>query len=165
MSGTPRVTSQLVTGGGDLARGAAAGVVAALVTSLFQYAWHKLRLPPTEDNPLEPPTETLAARIYGEATNRQLSPADRILAGKGVHLATGAALGIAYVLILPRWPAVASGRGTAYGLGIWATVEEGGLAVLELKPPPWQVEFTEHVFAASSHLVFGSVLARCLSAR
>ena len=161
----PPFASRAVALGGDVARGAAAGLVAALVTSLFQRAWGRLGLPPTAENSEEPPTEKLAVKLYRQATGRRLSPTNRIAAGKGIHFATGAALGTAYVLVLPRWPAVAAGRGTAYGLYIWATVEEGGLAMLGIKPPPWQVEFAEHVFAASSHVVFGSVLVRCLSAR
>ena len=149
----------------DVASGAAAGIAAALATSLFQGAWTKLRLPPTTSPPAEPPTEALAAVVFREFTGAALTGNGKIVAGEAVHYAMGAALGVAYVLGLRNWPAIAAGQGAAYGLGIWATVEEGGLALLKLKPPPWQVEPAEHVFAASSHLVFGVVLARCLAPR
>ena len=149
----------------DFASGAAAGVAAALVTSIFQSAWTRLRLPPTTSPSTGPPTEALAAGVYRELTGAALAGNGKVVAGEAVHYAMGATLGVAYVLALRRWPAVAAGQGAAYGLGIWATIEEGGLALLNLKPPPWQVEPDEHVFAASSHLVFGLALVRCLAPR
>ena len=149
----------------DVASGAAAGVAAALVTSVFQGVWTRLRLPPTPSPADGPPTEALAADIFREVAGAELTRAGKIVAGEAVHYAMGATLGVAYILALKRWPAVAAGHGAAYGLGVWATVEEGGLALLKLKPPPWQVEPGEHAFAASSHLVFGLVLARCLAPR
>lgn len=149
----------------DVACGAAAGVAAALVTSLFQRAWTKLLLPPTMSPSAGPPTEALAANVFREVTGAALKGNGKIVAGEAVHYAMGATLGVAYVLARKRRPAVAAGHGAAYGLGVWATVEEGGLALLKLKPPPWQVSPAEHAFAASSHLVFGLVLARCLATR
>lgn len=146
----------------EVASGGAAGVAAALVTSLFQSAWTRLRLPPTTSPSAGPPTEALAANVFREVTGAALTGNGKIVAGEVVHYAMGATLGVAYVLARKRWPAVAVGQGAAYGLGVWATVEEGGLALLKLKPPPWQVEPAEHAFAASSHLVFGLMLARCL---
>lgn len=149
----------------DLANGAAAGLAAALITSLFQSAWTGLRLPPVTVPAVDPPTEVLAENVYRRLTGKVLIGKSKIVAGEAVHYAMGAALGAAYSLMVKRWPAVAAGDGTAYGLGVWATVEQGGLVVLGLKPLPWKVELAEHVFAASSHLVFGVVLRRCLTLR
>lgn len=149
----------------DVASGAAAGIAAALAASLFQGAWTKLRLPPTASPSAGPPTEALAVDVFRAVTGAAPTGKGKIIAGEAVHYTMGATLGVAYVLALKRWPSVAAGQGAAYGLGIWATIEEGGLALLKLKPPPWQVEPAEHVFAASSHLVFGLVLARCLAPR
>ena len=149
----------------DVASGAAAGIAAALVASLFQSAWAKLRLPPTTSPSDGPPTETLAANVFREVTGAELTEPAKFVAGEAVHYTMGAALGVAYGLARKRWPGVAAGHGTAYGLCVWATVEEGGLALLGLKPPPWQVEAAEHIFAASSHLIFGLALASCLARR
>ena len=147
----------------DVASGAAAGVAAALVTSLFQSAWTRLRLPPTTSKSAEPPTEALAANVFREVTGTSLTGNGKIVAGEAVHYMMGATLGVAYILTQKRWPAIAARQGAVFGLGVWATIEEGGLALLKLKPPPWQVEPAEHAFAASSHLVFGLALARCLA--
>jgi len=122
-------------------------------------------LPPTTSPSDGPPTEALAANVFREVTGAALMGNGKIIAGEAVHYAMVATLGAAYILARKRWPAIAAGQGAAFGLGIWATVEEGGLALLKLKPPPWQVERAEHAFAASSHLVFGLVLARCLAPR
>ena len=60
-------------------------------------------------------------------------------------------------------PEAGAGRGALYGIGVWALVEECGLALLGLKPPPWKVEPAEHLFAASSHIVFGLSLDTALN--
>ena len=145
--------------------GVAAGMAASFITSLFQGVWTKLRLPPTDLPSTEPPTEVLADEVYRTVTGNRMTPKARIVAGEAVHYAMGVTLGVTYVLASRRWPGIAAARGAAYGLGIWATIEEGGLAILGLKPPPWTAERAEHVFAASSHLVFGMVLARYLKSR
>lgn len=149
----------------DVASGAAAGIAAALVTSLFQSAWSRLRLPPTTTPSAEPPTEALATGVFRGVTGAALTGNGKIVAGEAVHYVMGATLGVAYVLTLKRWPAVAAGQGAGFGLGVWATIEEGGLALLGLKPVPWKVEPAEHVFAASSHIIFGLVLACCVAPR
>ncbi len=145
---------------GWLAAGAVAGLTAALATSLFEKASKKARLAATGANPNEPPpTDALADRIYHGATGGALKEQAKTAAGMVIHFATGAGLGAAYALLTRRWPAVAAGRGSAYGLGVWASVEEAGLALLGLKPSPWRVAPAEHAFAAVSHLVFGVTLS------
>jgi putative membrane protein len=149
----------------SLVVGAAAGVAAAAVTSLFQSAWSNARLPPTDEKPQAiPPTETLAERLCEATTGSPLRASDRKAAGMAVHYAVGAGLGAVYALILRRWPATAADSGIAYGLCVWATVEEIGLSLFRLKPAPWKVELAEHLFAASSHVVFGLALDASLAA-
>lgn len=152
-----------------VARGAVAGVIAAAATTLFQAAWTHAQLPPTNAIPaMPPPTEELANDIAVAVTGHELAKAETVPAGEIVHHVVGAGLGIAYALLARELPSVTAGRGIVYGLGVWATVEETGLALAGLKPPPWQVEAAEHVLAASSHLVFGMALDaafRALSVR
>ena len=138
--------------------GALAGVSAAVATSLFQKGWTALELPPTDKPTPEPPTETLAVKLYQPASDQPLHGIARTIAGEAVHLVTGAGLGGAYALLRHRWPGVAVGKGVAYGLGVWLLVEEAGLAIVGLKPSLTKVEPAEHVFAASSHVVFGLAL-------
>ena len=147
----------------NLARGAVAGVAAALANQLFEQAWSALKLPPTDHERADPPTETLADLAFEAATGARLADASRVVAGKAVHYAMGAALGASYALIARRWPSVAAGGGTAYGLAVWVIVEEVGLAMVGLKPPPTEVEPAEHVLAANSHLVFGVALDLCVT--
>lgn len=153
---------------GELARaallGAGAGVIAAAATSLFQAAWTRAHLPPTQEPSTRPsPTEVLADELAEGLTGDRLSDRDRRMAGEAIHYLTGAGLGAAYALLARFVPRATAGRGAVFGLGAWATVEECGLALMGLKPPPWRVACAEHLFAASSHLVFGLSLDAVLS--
>ncbi len=144
--------------------GAAAGIVAAAATSLFQTLWTYAHLPPTDKpSSTPPPTEKLADEISLAVNGSSLSKRERGPAGSIVHYVMGAGLGAAYAVLAKLYPDVTEGRGLLYGLGIWATVEEMGLALTGLKPPPWEVEPAEHAFAASSHVIFGLSLDAVLS--
>ncbi len=144
--------------------GAVAGIFAAAATSRFQATWARAHLPPTaHGSNAPPPTNKLADEVCQTLTGHPLARADVTPAGELVHYIMGAALGAAYALIKRAEPQVGLGRGVLFGLGVWAAVEEAGLALLRLKPPPWEVEPAEHVFAAASHIVFGLSLDTALS--
>ncbi len=162
--GASRLLKLAVMGAAAGVMGAAAGVLAAAATSVFQSAWHQAGLPPAPSVPPEPePTKRLAVEAFRAATGKALSRSEAEWAGALIHYATGAGLGAAYALLAQRSPQIRAGRGAAYGLGVWATIEEMGLALAGLKPPPWSVEPAEHLLAASSHLVFGVSLDAALS--
>lgn len=150
----------------DVVRGAAAGVVAALAVNVFQAAWSRLRLPPTDVPATAPPvTEALADAVSHYLAGHPLAAATRRDVGFGVHYATGAAFGATYALLAAGATEATVAGGTAFGLGAWLAVEETGLAVIGLKPPPWRVAMAEQVFAAASHIVFGAVTGALLAAR
>ena len=159
VSSSPVVATLIVAG-----LGACAGVIAAAATSRFQAAWSRAHLPPTDHaSSTPPPTDKLANALYTFATDRPLPKSEAASAGNLVHYVMGAALGAAYALLKRAQPEVGAARGLAFGFGVWAIVEEIGLALLQLKPPPWEVEPAEHVFAASSHVVFGLSLDTALN--
>ncbi|QYE35671.1 MULTISPECIES: DUF1440 domain-containing protein [Sphingosinicellaceae] len=140
----------------ELGRGIVAGVLAASVTSLFQSTWTAAQVRPIDKPAVPPPpTEIVADRAAQLFTGNAWPSSTRAFAGEAVHYATGAAMGAAYVLGGSRWQ---RGRGVAYGLGCWAVVEELGLTLARIRPAPWRVEPAEHVFAATSHIVFGLAL-------
>ena len=138
-------------------RGAVAGVIAAGAVTLFEAGCRRFGLAPDDDG-APSPTEVLADRMAVGATSHPLSERQRKIAGQAIHLATGAGLGAAYALLAGPLPAVTRGRGAVFGLGVWAGLEETGLAVIHLKPPPTQIPSTEHAFAAIAHLLFGTSL-------
>ncbi len=156
----PRVpTAPTRLSGGDVVRGALAGIAGSLAVNAFQAIWRRVGLPvPAGDPPPPEATEVLADRIARRVFGRPLGPAATVAAGTAVHLAVGVGLGVAYAGLRRRWPAVTAGRGVAYGLGVWATVEECGLAAIDIKPPPWRVGPAEHAFSGGSHVAFGAVL-------
>ena len=140
-------------------------MIAAAATSRFQAAWGRAHLPPTAHGPNAPaPTDKLAGEICKALTGAPLAGAEVAPAGELIHYLMGAGLGAAYALLRRADPNVGAGRGVAFGLGVWAIVEELGLAVLQLKSPPWEVEPAEHAFAAASHVVFGLSLDTALNA-
>ncbi len=143
----------------DAVRGALAGIAGSFAVNAFQAVWRRAGLPVSAGDPPPPEaTEVMADRIARVALGRSLSPAATVAAGTAVHLAVGVGLGIAYAVMRRRWPAVAAGGGVVYGLGVWATVEECGLALVDIKSPPWRVGPAEHAFSGGSHVAFGAVL-------
>lgn len=72
---------------GRVARGAVAGLIAAVATSLFEATCRRAHLPPADARAGPPPTELLATKVYHAVTGRSLSDVGVSVAGKVVHLA------------------------------------------------------------------------------
>lgn len=146
--------------------GAAAGLTAAAATSLFQAAWRELRLPPKQKPPAQPvPTDKLAEEATRIVAHRSLTEAERHRGGLLIHHAIGAAIGMIYAVGSRSRPSWRAARGVAFGLAVWAGLEEAGLALVGLKPPPWRVKLIEHLFGVASHVVFGLALDAALGVR
>lgn len=148
------VTTDLI---GRVVAGVAAGIVASLAVSLFQAAWNATRLTPTPKEVRSPP-EVAAERIAEFVSGNVLTPGQRRSGGEMVHFATGAGLGAVYGGLSQAWPAVRSGNGAAFGLGVCVSVGEVAVSLSGLKPPLWQIDAADHALEAVSHLVFGTVL-------
>ena len=152
---------------GDLAAGVAAGVAASAAVVLTQAVFKRV-CPPVDAKP--DPTETAAVRAYKLATGRALPERDRKPAGSAVHYAVGAALGGVYALAAAGRRGgsgsdvgVGVGVGVGYGLAVWLAMDEAGLALAGLKPPPWKAAPRDHAKGLISHLAFGAVLGAVFS--
>ncbi len=144
--------------------GAAAGLIAAFVSSRFQAVWnaaqerltgHKAEGDETQDDP--PPLQ--AADAASELlVGTPVPEPHREPAGALVHYLTGAALGGIYGLIAEPAPAVTAGWGTAYGAATAAILDEALVPALGLAPPPTRTPAVKHAYGLATHLVFGLAL-------
>ena len=143
---------------GKLLRGAFAGVVAGVTASfamdLFQAATSAMSSSSGEEAS-EPATEKTADRIAEALTGSELAPADKTIAGQGVHYAFGIALGLAYGIAAEFRPTVTAGYGTAFGVGSATLFDEGFVPAAGLGEVPWKAGLTGNLYAYASHLVFG----------
>ena len=144
----------------DYLAGAAAGVVAGLVAVfLMEKAQERLR-------PLAPPRLTGGRLSTGQAaetvsaamSDRPTPPPVSSDAGRLVHYATGAALGLVYGVLAERFKAVTSGFGLSFGTGMAMGIDETLLPALGLAPPVEKATPGQHLYSLASHLVFGASL-------
>lgn len=161
-------------------KGAAAGLVAGLVASWtmnqFQAAWTKA----TEGfekphgaqslQPSEGPTPgegseqkqnqddatVKAARAISEGIfGYELKEDEKQAAGAWVHYAFGTATGGLYGAVAEFAPAVTVGAGLPFGAAFWLVADETAVPLLGLSKPPTAYPASTHVYALTSHLVFG----------
>jgi uncharacterized membrane protein YagU involved in acid resistance len=74
------------------------------------------------------------------------------------HYSFSAGLGVGYVVLTDRFPAVRRGMGTLYGAAVWATADEGLMPALQLSRGPRQLSVGMHVYSLLGHFVFGTAL-------
>ena len=136
--------------------GLAAGLVAALAMSLFQQASaHAFGQDGGDDDPA---TVKAAVSAKEAAVGRPVKPPRREAAGSGVHYATGAALGIAYAVLVLHWPPAATGFGVAFGIAVALVLDDLLVPAFGWGSWPWQTALATHGYSITSHIVFGAVL-------
>jgi len=103
------------------------------------------------------PAHVLANRT-AEALGSDLEPKGHNSAGVAVHYAIGVVPGALYGALRHRAPALGTGRGTLFGLGLFLLEDEGvnPLTGLSAKPQdyPWQA----HARGFVAHAAYGLVL-------
>ncbi len=137
--------------------GAAAGIVAGLVAAyLMEKAQDKLQpLLPKADKQGTPSTEKAADAVAESVSGKPLSEPAKKSAGRLVHYATGAALGLVYGVLAERFQAITSGFGLSFGTGVAVGVDETLVPALGLAPPITKTSPTQHLYSIASHMVFG----------
>ena len=71
---------------------------------------------------------------------------------------------MAYAALRHRYPAVAAGGGTAFGLAAMAVEDEGMNPLLGLAAPPQAYPWQDHARSLVAHLVLGAVAEGVLRA-
>ena len=140
--------------------GAGAGLVAGLVASFamsqFQKIWGATMS--EQGSGGDSATVKAANRASRTTTGRSVEKERKKEAGEAVHYATGAAIGLAYGAAAELRPEVTIGRGTGFGVAVFAVLDEAAVPTMGLSDPPWKTPIETHVYGFVSHLVFGLVI-------
>ena len=109
------------------------------------------------------PAHVFANRV-ADAVGHPLHPRQPHPAGVAVHYAIGMAPAMAYAALRRRSPALATGGGLAYGLGLFLAVDEAMVPALGLASGPAAYPWQAHARGLVSHLALGVVTDAALDA-
>lgn len=149
-----------------LLAGVAAGLVASWVMSQFQAAVPQKTFqqllgeePPKrkQNGESDPATVRTAEAISEGVFDHALTKSEKEKAGPLVHFAFGSAVGAVYGVAAEVQPKVTAGFGTLYGTAVWVSADNLALPVLGLAKWPGAYPASTHLYALSSHLVYGLV--------
>jgi Protein of unknown function (DUF1440) len=165
-----------------LAAGLVGGLVASWTMNRFQDVWSKLAKgiqawphsdfqkfsegldessAPQASNPGPTPeaqddTTVRAASAVSEALfGHKLTPSEKKLGGTAVHYVLGTGVGGLYGAAAEIAPKVTAGAGLPFGAVFWLVVDEGAVPLLGLSKGPTAYPPSIHVYALSSHFVYG----------
>ena len=160
-----------------LAAGLVGGLVASWTMNRFQSAWTKAAegfekphgaqsMQPSEGGQpghgsehakknQDDATVKVARAISKGALGHELRESEKEEAGALVHYAFGTVAGGFYGAIAEFAPEVTVGTGLPFGAGFWLIADETVVPLLGLSKPLTGYPVTTHVYALSSHLVFG----------
>lgn len=158
--------------GGELLAGLAAGVGASWVKAMSEPPLQRLfegLVPPEASqkelvgadpagHPDRMPPAVLADRLARLAGRGGLTTSQRVLALKLIHYGFGALLGVGYVRVAERWPALTRGLGAPAGLVIYTATHGSALPAARIQEPPWRLPASAVLWESSSHVVFGVAL-------
>ena len=166
---------------GNVWKGIAAGLIGGMVASWtmnqFQAAWSKATEgfeKPHGAQSMQPSEGQNADRASGENKDdqddatvrtakaisegifgRKLKEHEKNAAGAAVHYAFGTATGGLYGAVAEFAPAVTGGAGLPFGAAFWLVADETAVPLLGLSKPPTEYPASTHIYALSSHLVYG----------
>ncbi|MGH9456398.1 MAG: DUF1440 domain-containing protein [Thermoanaerobaculia bacterium] len=145
----------------DVLLGAAAGAAATWVmdrvtTAMYEREAEEARR--REDKARGGKTAyVIAAEKAAAAAGITLGEGDEKKLGSAIHWALGIGAGAAYGLLRNRIPRLGIGSGIAYGIAFWLLMDEAGLTLLGLTPPPREFPWQAHARGAAGHVVLGAV--------
>lgn len=163
-----------------LVAGVAGGLVASAVMNQFQALWSKLMegeerphgaqslqqgLPDhgislelqkrgsddPKDNAAVRTGNAVAELVFDERLTRN----EKETAGALAHYAMGITSGAIYGAAAEVVPAATIGEGLPFGAAVWLIADEGVVPALGLSKPGTEYPLSIHVYAFTSHLVFG----------
>jgi putative membrane protein len=142
-----------------LALGAIGGLIAAWAMeesqkAIAQAAQAAGATPPSG----EPATVKAADRVAIAFTGHPVADAKREDAGRMVHYATGAGLGVVYTLLADVLPGITAGFGGLFGLAVSLGLDEAAVPALGLSPPASHVPAERHAEGIGAHIIYGAAL-------
>ncbi len=163
-----------------LAAGVVGGLVASAVMNRFQALWSKLaegvershgaqslqQGTPSHgvarelqekgsDEEQDDAAERIASVVSEEVFDHRLTKGEKESAGTLVHYVFGVTTGAMYGGLAEVLPEVTAGAGAPFGAFVWLTADEGIVPALGLSKSPTEYPLSTHVYALSSHIVYG----------
>ncbi|HEV7642440.1 MAG TPA: DUF1440 domain-containing protein [Pyrinomonadaceae bacterium] len=145
-----------------MAKGAVAGLIGGIVASFAMEKFQALlsglsekENSPDSDEEEEPATVKTAKLISEGLFDHRLSDEEKKTAGEAVHYAMGAATGFIYGIAAEVKPAATTGLGIPFGASVWLIADEGIVPAAGLSKPPAEYPLSNHLYALSSHMVYG----------
>jgi len=163
-----RIKSLLQTHDPDFVKGLFAGIAGGLLASLlmeqFQALWNKaaVELNPTKDEetssaPEESSTIKVAQAISERFTHKRIPADKKVVASETVHYAMGATSGAIYGVTAELIPLATVAEGLVFGASVWLVADEAIVPALGLGKSAKQTPVSTHIYALTSHLVYGFV--------
>jgi uncharacterized membrane protein YagU involved in acid resistance len=103
----------------------------------------------------EPATVQAAEALSEGVLNHELTKREKKTAGPAVHYAFGTTVGGAYGAVAEVAPSVTIGGGLPFGTVFWLVADEAAVPALGLSDPPTEHPPSTHLYALTSHLVYG----------
>ena len=166
-----------------LAAGLIGGLIASWTMNRFQDVWSKLAkgiaawpqnefqdvwcegleespgsqvLKPDPNTEVQDDTTVRAASAVSEKLfDHKLTQSEKKIAGPAVHYILGTGIGGLYGAAVEIAPKVTAGKGLPFGAVFWLVVDEGAVPLLGLSKGPTAYPLSTHVYALSSHFVYG----------
>jgi putative membrane protein len=146
-----------------LMRGAAAGLVAGIVASYamekFQAAVSSLTESEEKNGPEKKQSEPMTEKVAGEFSETVLdhepTKDEKAVGGEAVHYAVGGVSGMLYGVAAEIAPKSTTGLGLPFGTSVWLGADEIGTWASGLAKAPTEYPASKHLYALSSHLVYG----------
>lgn len=96
-----------------------------------------------------------AATRLARMAGRELTDREEWNYGQGIHYILGIGPAVAYSVLRHQYPAITAGRGLAYGLGLFAVMDEVAAPAMGLASGPTRYPWQAHARGLAGHLVVG----------
>lgn len=100
-------------------------------------------------------TVKVASAISERVFDHKLSKRKKKIAGPAVHSVFGSLMGGLYGVTVELKPEANAGRGILFGAAFWLVADEGAVPLLDFSKSPTEYPFSTHVYALTSHFVYG----------
>ena len=148
--------------GGDVAKGALAGLVGGLAGAFVMTQFQALLTAIAEETSKskkksgeaeEPATVKVAQEISETVFDHKLLKKEKELAGEALHYTMGASSGLIYGVVTEMEPLAAVGAGMPFGAAVWLVADDIVVPALGFSKPVTDFPLSTHAYALSSHLV------------
>ena len=145
----------------NVVKGAVAGLVGGLVASFVMSEFQLLLSSLSQEEKKskkkkdEPANVKTAEAISENVFRHKLLKSEKEAAGEAVHYAMGATSGLIYGIASEIAPMATVALGLPFGAAVWLVADDVVVPALGFSKPATEYPLSTHVYALSSHLVYG----------